>query len=89
MAVKYKVKGAYPFSFGAPNITYEVTWYLNYNKTDNKLEVKVIGSHSEFPAFEAIVDDKLLYGDKPTAGGPGFFNVGVFWDEFNTKWKSF
>jgi hypothetical protein len=73
----------------APAINFEVTWFIKYNEKTNELKVKVKGSHNEFPAFEALVDGKVLYGDDDISSGPGLGNLGVFWDDYEAGYKTF
>ena len=44
---------------------------------------------NEFPAFEALVDGKVLYGDDDISSGPGLGNLGVFWDDYEAGYKTF
>jgi hypothetical protein len=82
--IRVKAAGKYPFAFLAPNINYDVTWHFYKCGTD--VWVKSTGSHNEFPAYEDVLNGSLVYSDMPTSSGPGIFNLGVFWDEFETDW---
>lgn len=46
-------------------------------------------NNNEFPAFEALVDGKVLYGDDDISSGPGLGNLGVFWDDYEAGYKTF
>ena len=81
-----KASGTHPFSPSfAPGIDYEVTWILCRNES-NVVSIRHHGAHNEFPAYESLIGDFLLYSDLPTSSGPGWFNLGLFTDSFLRNW---
>jgi hypothetical protein len=83
LTTTYSAAASYPFPFlglhVAPPITFNVTWTICVSET-GKITVHTFGSHNAFPAYEAAVDGKVIYGKKPDAGdsnnGPGPDNLG-------------
>jgi len=90
--ITVRVKGRYPFrdylaGGEAPGIDYEVTWKLKRNQQNTKFEVASEGEVNEFPAYENLVNQTLIWGQRPTASGPGLFSLGVFTDGFDVPWR--
>jgi len=47
------------------------------------VKLSAVGSHNEFPAYEIIVNGKVVYKDYPMDSGPGIFNLGLRSDSFS------
>ncbi|NDE18091.1 RHS repeat-associated core domain-containing protein, partial [bacterium] len=77
--------GGYPFKhplgIKAPKIDFGMSISATRN-ADGSVRLSAVGSHNEFPAYEIIVNGKVVYKDYPTASGPGIFNLGLFSDSF-------
>ena len=76
--------GAYPFNPLAPSIDFGLSGSLRV-LADGSVALAVVGGHNEFPAYEVIVNDRVVYKDYPTSRGPGLWNLGAASDSFNFR----
>ena len=72
-------EAAYPFQWFAPSIDFDVQFQVEV-LGHNTVKVELIGSHDEFPAYEAWVAPpsggrKYFYSYTPTSSGPGVYNL--------------
>jgi RHS repeat-associated protein len=75
--ISWGVEASYPFNPVAPNIDLEIKMTICYNKKTDKLAIMADGEHNGFPAYEMMVNDGLVHSYKPTATGPGLYNLAV------------
>jgi RHS repeat-associated protein len=75
---------SYPFSSFAPSINLDMSFAITRYR-DGSVGLIITGSHNEFPAYEIIVNGKVVYEDYPTSSGPGLGNLGLFWDDFGFR----
>ena len=75
----FSMETAYPFSSIAPPITIQFSLGLCVSK-DGGITMRARGVDNVFPAYEVVVDDKVIYGRKPddydSAHGPSPMNLG-------------
>jgi RHS repeat-associated protein len=84
--VTIKAGAAYPFVRVSPNINY--TAVFTFTKQGNgKVKVKIKGSRNDFPDYEGSVDGTLRYQWKSPSSGPGIWNLGVFWSNFEKTFE--
>lgn len=79
-----EVGASYPFKSTAPQINYDMAdeWCRRPN---GDVELKITGTHDQFPAYEVIVNGTVVYKYYPSASGPGLFNLGVMWRDFRNR----
>lgn len=68
----------YPFGPGewlSPNIDYTATWDICRVPGYDAVTIRFKMDHDGFPAYEAMVDDSLIYGYKPKDSGPTVGNL--------------
>ena len=75
--VRWGVEASYPFNALAPNIDLDIKIDLTMKNSRSPVNVNATGNHNGFPAYELIVDGKLIHHYMPTASGPGFFNLAI------------
>lgn len=85
--VKASASAGYPFlETVSQNIDFNITatLYLS-NKT---VEITVEGEHNDFPAYELLVDNEVLYNYNPAEhgySGPTPYNLGIATTKFSVK----
>jgi hypothetical protein len=77
---------AYPFLDVAPNI--DITpLEVHIRRTSGKIDVKLKGRHNQFPAYEGLINNRLVYESyPPISAGPGIWNLGFGFYDFDTPW---
>ncbi len=76
--------GAYPFNSRAPSIDFGLSVSLRV-LPDGSVALTAVGGHNEFPAYEVIVNGRVVYKDYPTATGPGVWNLAAASDTFRFR----
>lgn len=75
----------YPFRSG-PNIDFKINAILYRN--GGNIDITIDGQHDNFPAYELIINNRVLYIYDPSKKGytgPNPFNLGVFSTYFNVS----
>jgi hypothetical protein len=84
--LRVRASGAYPFNSVAPSIDFGLSASLQV-LPDGSVVLTAVGNHNEFPAYEVIVNGRVVYKDYPTATGPGVWNLGAVSDTFGFRVK--
>jgi hypothetical protein len=75
-----KAKAAFPFHSWSPAIDYKACFTLTHYKEG--YGVRITGDRNIFPAYEALVNDEVVYAFYPTASGPTLWKLGFAWSFF-------
>jgi predicted RNA-binding protein Jag len=80
--IEASAAAGYPFiKFVAPDIDFKIQVKLYHN--GNSVEITVKGEHNDFPAYELIIDNKVIYNYNPSNFG---YNSGP--NPYNLAWAS-
>ena len=76
--IEASAAAGYPFiKFVAPDIDFKIQVKLYHN--GNSVEITVKGEHNDFPAYELIIDNKIIYNYNPSNfgynSGPNPYNL--------------
>jgi len=84
----FKVAGNLPLMAGSPDI--DAKLYLHLKRAGDRMMVRLLGGHDEFPAYEVYANGFLVYSYDPVAAGGtpiGLIGTGDFDVEVNTQWQ--
>jgi len=77
--IKVSASAGYPFAEPiSPNIDFEIEIELFKNLSNKSIDVLIKGWHNDFPAYELIVANEVIYTHNPSDygyTGPGFGNL--------------
>jgi len=88
--IKVSASAGYPFAEpGSPNIDFalEIKIYKNYSS--KSIQVNVKGFHNDFPAYELIIGNRIVYSHNPSDycyTGPSFANLWKSRSFNKTEW---
>lgn len=86
--IKVSASAGYPFAEPfSPNIDFELEIELFKNLSNKSIDVQIKGWHNDFPAYELIIDDNVVYTHNPSDygyTGPGFGNLTKSRDFYKT-----
>jgi len=83
----FHVAGALPLMFLSADI--DANFYLHLKRDNDRMLVRLLGSHDEFPAYELYANGSLVYSYDPVARGgtpTGLIGTGDFDVEVDTQW---
>jgi RHS repeat-associated protein len=86
--IKIKAAASYPFSNIAPDINYTVTWTVG-RLDSGKIKVSAKGFHNRVPNYEGLVDGGQFYKFDTKGSGPGLWDLGILWKNFNEGPKEY
>lgn len=76
---KIKASAPYPFlKYTAPNIDFSLKVAVFFNLNSKSVKITVEGSHNEFPAYEWLVNNSVIYNYDPSKKrhtGPTLLNL--------------
>jgi hypothetical protein len=67
--IKVSASAGYPFIFISPNIDFELNIELHKNLSRGSIDMNINGWHNDFPAYELIVRDRVIYSYNPADYG--------------------
>ncbi|CAA0164114.1 hypothetical protein NACSLCCMFF_140002 [Tenacibaculum maritimum] len=87
--IKVSASAGYPFAEPfSPNIDFELGIELFKNLSNKSINIEVKGWHNDFPAYELIIADRVVYTHNPSDygyTGPGFGNLTKSRDFYKTN----
>lgn len=84
----FHVAGALPLMFASADV--DANLYLHFKRQGDRMMVRLLGGHDEFPAYELYANGTLIYSYDPVAAGGtpfGLVGTGDFDVEVNTRWQ--
>jgi hypothetical protein len=76
--------GAYPFNSRTPSIDFGLSASLQV-LADGNVALAAVGGHNTFPAYEVILNGRVVYKSYPMASGPGLWNLTAFSENFRFR----
>lgn len=77
--IRISASAGYPFAEPlSPNIDFELKIELHKNLSSKSIDIDVKGTHNDFPAYELVINNKVVYSHNPSDyghSGPSLINL--------------